>query len=293
LKARVWLGLLPALVITAADLKDVIDVHVHAAPDVLPRSIDGLEAARLAHAAGLRAIVVKNHYEPTASWAYFAQKTNPGIRVFGGIALNRPVGGINPAAVSRMARLPGGFGKVVWMPTFDAENQVRFSKETRPFVAVSSGGRLRPEVLEVLDLVREHGLVLATGHSTPAETRMLIAEARKRGIDRILVTHAMLSPVNMTIDRMKEAAGMGAYIEFVYNGLIGPNRQFTIEQYAQAIRQIGPRHCIPSSDLGQANNPLPVDGLRSFLDSLRTQGFTEPEIRQMTVENPALLLGLK
>jgi hypothetical protein len=179
------------------------------------------------------------------------------------------------------------------MPTFDAENQVRFSKESRPFVAISSGGRLRPEVLEVLDIIRENGLVLATGHSTPAETRMLITEARKRGIDRILVTHAMLSPVNMTIDQMKDAAGLGAVIEFIYNGLIGANRQFTIEQYAQAIRQIGPRHCILSSDLGQASNPLPVDGLRSFLDSLSSHGFSTQEIRQMTVQNPALLLGLQ
>ena len=287
----VGLVLAPALA-AAADLGGVIDMHIHAAPDVMARSVDALDAVRLARAAGLRAVVLKNHYEPTASWAYFAGKLFSGIEVFGGIALNLPVGGVNPGAVSRMARLPGARGRIVWMPTFDAENQVRFSREARPFAAVSSRGRLLPEVLQVLDLIREHGLMLATGHSTPAEIRMLITEARKRGIDRILVTHAMLTPVSMTVEEMKEAASLGAFLEFVYNGVIGTNRQFTLKQYAEAIRRVGPQHCILASDLGQAGNPLPVDGLRSFIEGLRAEGFSAEEIRSMTVRNPRLLLGL-
>ena len=273
-------------------LAGVIDVHVHTAPDVLPRSLDAVDAVRSARDAGLRAIVLKNHYEPTASWAYFARKAVPGIEVFGGIALNLPVGGVNPDAVSRMARIPGRHGRIVWMPTFDAENQVRFSRETRPSVPVSSGGRLRPEVLKVLDLIQQHGLALATGHSTPAETMMLLEEARKRGIRGIIVTHAMLTPIGMSIAQMKQAAAAGAFIEFAYNGLIGSNKQFTMAQYAAAIRAIGPEHCILSSDLGQAGNPLPVAGLRSFLDGLTAEGFSAQELRRMSVENPARLLGL-
>jgi hypothetical protein len=288
----IWLGLVPALA-AAADLAGAIDLHVHAAPDVLSRSVDGIDAARFARDAGLRAIVLKNHYEPTASWAYFAAKAVPGIEVFGGIALNLPVGGVNPAAVRRLARLPGGRGKIVWMPTFDAENQVRYSRETRPSVAVSKGGRLLPEVLEVLDLIGEHGMALATGHSTPAESRLLIGEARKRGTERIIVTHAMLTPVSMTVEEMKEAARLGAFIEFVANGTMGANRQFTVEQYAEAIRQVGPEHCILSSDLGQADNPLPVAGFRSFLDDLKAHGLKEDEIGRMIVGNPARLLGLR
>jgi len=291
MRIHVGLVLIPALA-AAADLGGVIDLHIHAAPDVMARSVDALDAVRLARAAGLRAVVLKNHYEPTASWAYFAGKTIPGIEVFGGIALNLPVGGVNPAAVSRMARLPGGRGRIVWMPTFDAENQVRFSREARPFAAVSSRGHLLPEVLQVLDLIREHGLVLATGHSTPAESRLLITEARKRGIGRIVVTHAMLTPVSMTVEEMKEAASLGAFLEFVYNGLIGANREFSFKQYAEAIRKVGPQHCILASDLGQAGNPLPVDGLRSFIEGLLTEGFSAEEIRRMTIQSPALLLAL-
>ena len=49
----------------------------------------------------MRALVLKNHYESTASLAYLVRKEVPGIEIYGGIALNRTVGGVNPAAVER------------------------------------------------------------------------------------------------------------------------------------------------------------------------------------------------
>ena len=63
-------------------------------------------------------------------------------------------------------------------------------------------------------------------------------------------------------------------------------------QYAAAIRAVGPEHCVLSNDLGQAGNPLPVEGLQSFLDGLTAEGFSAQELRRMAVENPARLLGL-
>ena len=94
--------------------------------------------------------------------------------MFGGIALNRSVGGVNAAAVERMCLIKGGYGRVVWMPTFDAENQVRFSNESRPFARISAGGRLLPEVTDVITVVAQRNLVLATGHSSPEEGLMLV-----------------------------------------------------------------------------------------------------------------------
>jgi uncharacterized protein (TIGR03435 family) len=132
-----------------AQLNGVIDIHVHADPDSVARSIDAIDVARLAKERGMRALVLKNHYESTASLAYVVRKVVPGIEIFGGIDLNRSVGGVNPAAIERMVMVKGGYGRVVWLPTFDAENQVRFSKENRPFVAVSKNGALLPEVKEV------------------------------------------------------------------------------------------------------------------------------------------------
>src|SRR4030095_14163075 len=112
-----------------AQLNGVIDIHVHADPDAAPRSIDAIDLARLAKERGMRGLVLKSHYEPTATLASAVRKAVPGIAIFGGIDLNRSVGGLNPAAVERMANIKGRLGRVIWLPTFDAENQVRFSKE--------------------------------------------------------------------------------------------------------------------------------------------------------------------
>jgi len=258
----------------------------------MARSIDGIALAKLAQARGLRGIVLKNHFEPTASMAWLARQQAPGIEVFGAIALNRPVGGINPAAVDHMARLKGGCGRIVWMPTFDAENQVRASKESRPFVPISRNGRLLPEVNEVLDLIARHKLALATGHSSAAENLLLIREAKARGVQRIVVTHPITPPVGMSLAQMKEAAQLGAFIEFCYNSLLGPNQASTARAYAAAIRSVGPQHCILSSDLGQAPNPLHPDGLLAFFRILREQGFSIEQIDRMAKTNPARLLGL-
>jgi predicted metal-dependent phosphotriesterase family hydrolase len=151
---------------------------------------------------------------------------------------------------------------------------------------------LLPEVKEVLAIVARNELTLETGHSSATENLLLIEAARRAGIDRIVVTHAMLPPVGMSVDQMKRAAALGAYLEFVYNALIGPNKAFGIKEYAAAIRAVGAEHCILSSDLGQAGNPLHPDGLLAFFKLLREQGFTEREIDRMAKANPAKVLGL-
>src|SRR5437763_9960669 len=167
-----------AVILAAAaygqQLNQVIDIHVHSDPDSAPRSIDAIELARLAKSRGMRGLVLKNHYEPTASLAYVVRKEVPGIEIFGGIDLNRSVGGVNPAAIERMVLIKGGWGRVIWMPTFDAENQVRYSKESRPFVSVSKNGQLLPEVKEVIALAARHRLMLETGHSSPEECLMIV-----------------------------------------------------------------------------------------------------------------------
>lgn len=286
------LGLLTSNAHAQLPLSGVIDIHAHADPDSRPRSIDAIDLVRLAKERGMRGLVLKNHYESTAALAYVVRKEIPGIEVFGGIDLNRSVGGINPEAIERMVLLKGGWGKVIWFPTFDAENQVRDSKENRPFVPVSRNGRLLPEVQQVIALAAKHGLMLETGHSSAEEGLMIVHEARRQSVQHIVVTHAMQAPVRMTIAQMQEAAKDGAFIEFVYGGILGANPQLRIEDYAKAIRQIGPASCILSSDLGQTGNPLHPDGLLAFFAALRKQGFSQAEIDLMAKTNPARALGL-
>jgi hypothetical protein len=276
-----------------AQLNGVIDIHAHSGPDSVARSIDAVDLAKLAKARGMRGLVLKNHYEPTASLAYVVRQLVPGLEVFGGIDLNFAVGGVNPAAIERMVLMKGGYGRVVWLPTFDAENQVKFSKESRPFVSVSRNGDLLPETKAVIALAAKHHLMLETGHSSATEGLMVIREAKRQGVEHIVVTHGMIAPVSMSIAQMREAAGLGAYIEFVYNGLIGKGREFEMRDYARAIREVGAKSCILSSDMGQVGNPLHPDGLEAFFAGLRKEGISQQDIALMSVTNPAIALGVK
>src|ERR1700723_3346930 len=242
-------------------LAGVIDIHAHSAPDSSPRSIDAIDLARLAKSKGMRGLVLKNHYQPTASLAYVVRKEVPGIEVFGGVDLNLSVGGMNPFAVEHMAATTGGYGRFVWMSTFDSEAQVRYSKQDRPFVRVSQNGQLTPETKKVIALIAKDNLVLATGHPSAEEALMELREGQKDGVKHMVVTHAMIAPIHMSDEQMREAAKMGAYIEFVYNGLIGSYKEFTFKEYARAIRYVGVDHCILLSDMGQPANPLHPDGL--------------------------------
>lgn len=271
----------------------VIDIHVHSSPDSTPRSIDAIDLARLAKARGERALVLKNHYEPTASLAYVVRKIVPGLEVFGGIDLNISVGGMNPAAVEKMADITGGYGRFVWMSTFDSEAQVRYDKDNRPFVRVSRDGQLLPETKAVIAVIARRNLVMATGHNSAEEDLMLIKEARAQGVKHIVVTHAMVEPIHMSVTQMQQAAKMGAYIEFTYNGTIGKNKEFSVADYAKAIRAVGVDHCILSSDMGQPGNPLHPDALVSFINEMRQQGFAQQDIESMLKKNPALLIGLE
>jgi hypothetical protein len=276
----------------AAALKGAIDIHVHGAPDDRPRSVDVIQAAREARDRGMRAIVIKNHYESTAGDAYLARTLVPGIEVFGGIDLNLTVGGINPAAVEHMTKVTGGWGRMVWFPTFDSENQVRTSKENRPFVSVARNGALLPAVIEVIALIAKHNLVLATGHSTAQEGLMLLREGRRQGVQRMVVTHAMNAPIVMTVAQMKEAATLGAFVEFVGSTPVSPDAGERYDRFAAAIREVGPQSSILSSDLGQATNPRPAEGFGAFLVAMQARKFTAQDIDRMVRQNPARLLGL-
>lgn len=74
-------------------LQGSIDMHLHHGPDLLPRRVDALEAARQAQQVGMRAVVLKNHNYPTAPLAMMVSRLIPGVGVFGSICLDFEIGG--------------------------------------------------------------------------------------------------------------------------------------------------------------------------------------------------------
>ncbi len=275
----------------SAQLDGMIDLHVHAAPDSVARSIDAFETARMAQRRGMRAMLFKNHRSETASLAYLVSTAVPGFEAYGGIALNRSVGGINPEAAERMALMTGRRGRVVWLPTFDSEHNHLTVTPNPNHVPIAQGGRLLPEMASLFAMLDKYDLALATGHSSPAESLLVIRAAQAAGVERVVVTHPSSRLVSMPLATQKEAARLGALLEYPV-GLALPNADLTFEEFAAQIREVGPANVVLSTDLGQVGNPVHTDGLNSFVQRLLGAGFTQADVDAMTKRNPARILGL-
>ena len=280
--------------LTDPALVGAIDLHAHGDPDAYPRQWDCFEIARLCKDRGMRGYVFKNHYTETAGYAYLVRKyaNTAGFEAFGAVSLDLPVGGVNPQAIRYMVDVAGHYGRIVWMPTHDVENEVKSKKEGRPFVRVVKDGQLLPEVLEALDVIAQHDLTLATGHASAEAAIMIMKEAKKRGVPRMIMTHPLS---NMTVDQLKVGTSLGAFFE-VTAGQVIPGKTPAAETNRQkaldAIRQIGPNMTILSSDSGLTGGLNHTDALASAAKALRTAGFTESQLNQMFKQNPAHLVKL-
>jgi len=284
-------------------IRGLIDFHTHAAPDVFGRSVDDDELATLAAARQMEAVVFKSHVTMTGDRAWLARKHVPGVKVFGGVTLNGAIGGINPKAVEWMWRMQGGYGRVVWFPTFDADNHVRRSGTAPAGIrVVDERGQVLPEVREVLKVCAAQRLVVHTGHSSAEQALALIAAAREEGCDRVVVTHAQFDVVGMGEAHMKKAAAMGAKMELCVLGmLVGPEHALEFMRHsprvppavtAACIKSVGAQHFVLGTDLGQAGNPTPADGLQVFVAALQGEGISREQIQTMGREVPgALLMG--
>ena len=280
-----------------------IDFHVHSGPDVFGRAFDDFEVARLAVRNGMRALVLKNHVTSTSDRALIVMRAVPGIEIFGGVALNNAVGGVNAAAVEWMYRMEGGRGKVVWLPTFDADFHLKTFGDPGAGLKVAEGGQLLPETEAVLQVIARETLVLQTGHVGPDEVLAVLRRGRELGLKAMIVTHAMADVPALTLEQMREVAALGGVMELDYlNHLMGPNahqpwmrfwHQVPIADMAAAITAIGAEHFILATDLGQAGNPSHPDGYKLLVAGLKDAGIAQDRIDLMMKTNPAKLLGLE
>src|SRR6185503_7859767 len=281
----------------------VIDMHVHSHPDVFGRNMDDIDIAQLAKARGMRGILLKNHISETASRAALVVKVVPGIEVFGGVVLNKAVGGINPDAVEWMHRVYGGRGKVVWLPTFESDKHVKtFGKPTDKGIVVAPNGQVTPEMEAILKIIARENLLLATGHVHPEEVIAVVRRGRELGVKNMLVTHALTNVPGLTMAQAKQVADMGAVIEVCYlQFLAGPNAplpflthwtQVNAKNVSQAVKEFGAKGLVVSSDLGQSSNMVHPDGIEAAIGAMKREGISDADIDTMMRKNPARLLGL-
>lgn len=279
-------------------LHGAIDLHIHTAPDIFPRSVDAIEAAEDARDAGMAAIVVKSHSTDTSARAETARKVT-GFDVYGGVALNYPVGGLNPHAVLESVKQGG---RIVWLPTLSARhflasaNNVPVLAAESPLgsegiVVIDDNGDPKPEVEEILQLVKQYDLILCSGHVSPAETIQVFRRAKELGIERLVVTHPHALFVGASHEEMTELAELGAMHEMQYafvTKVIEPPQ--SMSYIASMIRTVGVDSCFLATDGGQKVNPRPAEAFRLFIEGMLDEEFSEDDLRYMTSAAPRRIL---
>lgn len=272
------------------------DLHVHSGPCSAPRLADDPTMVEECARAGMAGCVLKAHCEPTVGRAAGAGSGRP-ITVLGGVVLNHPVGGLNPAAVATTLELGG---RVVWMPTVDACAHRRGLLASPP-PCHRSGPAARclatppvhdeaaPAVRAILSLIAEADAVLATGHLGPQEVSWLVGAARRAGVRRVLLTHPFFTVPGLEAAQARDLAEQGAYAEVTaYQLLHQPG--MTAARLAALVRAVGDRRCVLSSDTGQPSSPPPPEALALLVDALGAQGVDRGALRAMAADIPADLV---
>lgn len=271
-------------------LKGCIDMHLHFAPDPFrERKASALSVARQAAEVGMRGVVLKSHHYLTTPLCSSLNELGLGVELFGSLVLNRAVGGLNPQAV-RVAAALGT--RVLWMPTTDSVAGASGRGEVGVRVT-DQDGSLLPEMEHILETVKEHDMVLCTGHIAEEEVVALTYRATGMGI-KMVVTHPLTTAAGslLSLDRQRELADRGAYIEYCYLACTHLEQRLHPMKIAEAVRVVGAGRCILDTDFGQDYNPEPVEGMRMMVAAMKECGLSDSEVELAIKTNPARLLSV-
>ena len=290
-------------------LEGAIDLHCHSGPSVMPRCIDHIEVMKEGAEAGLRAILIKDHYYSATPvtellMSHFGELN---VEMLSGVPLNNSTGGINRFAVDHGIKLGA---KLVWMPTFSSKNHIDHHKSDKDFEkkfpttkekmlapielsVLDEKGALFDEVKFILDMIAEADIVLSGGHLHITEIFPLFEEAKKRGVKKLLVNHPSYL-IDATYEEMGELVKIGAYLEHSMCMFV-PGSKFhfyTPENLDKLIKAGTVDRTILGSDLGQAGNPTPVEGFKNVIATCLDIGYAHEDIKKMVGGNAARLMGL-
>jgi hypothetical protein len=290
-------------------MRGAIDLHCHSGPSVMPRYCDHVEAMREASEAGLKAVLLKDHYYSCTPVTTLLNKhfSELDVHMLSGVPLNNSVGGLNVHAVEHGLKLGA---KLVWMPTFSSANHIahhhqdekfteKFPQTTQrmlqpiPLTVLDDDGHLKEEVKAILDLIAAEDVVLSAGHLNIKEIWPLFEEARKRGVKRLLVNHPTYV-VDATLDDMRQLASEGVYMEHsMCMWVPGSKFKFYDDQFLREVIEAGTVDLtILGSDLGQQGNPSIAEGFRNVIGQLLDLNYSDEDIRKMTSGNASRLMNL-
>ena len=290
-------------------LEGAIDLHCHSGPSVMPRSIDHIEVMKEGSEAGLKAILIKDHYYSATPVTELLMRHfgELNVEMLSGVPLNNSTGVINRFAVDHGIKLGA---KLVWMPTFSSKNHIDHHKSDKDFEkkfsttkekmlapielsVLDENGQLLDEVKFILDMIAEADIVLSGGHLHITEIFPLFEEAIKRGVKKLLVNHPSYL-IDATYEEMGDLVKMGAYLEHSMCMFV-PGSKFhfyTPENLDKLIKAGTVDRTILGSDLGQVGNPTPVEGFKNVIATCLDIGYSNEDIKKMVGGNAAQLMGL-
>lgn len=284
-------------------LSEAYDLHVHSGPSIFPRFEDDLGLVRQAAEFGMRSIVLKAHEGSTAERAALMNKVQSDVTVVGSVVLNHFVGGLNPHALEVALELGA---RVVWFPTIHSAGHLRHfgapaytslptklqsSRPVAPLTLFDEEGKIVPSVYEIVDLVAQRDVVLATGHLDAREVHALVRLAKDRGVQRIVATHPDFATIRMSLDEQQQLCQLGAVVEKTALTHQPEWEGLPYEHFVEHLRRLDPSRVILSSDFGQMDSGPPYPGFAEFLTGLLAAGAPESVLEKAIRQTPAELLS--
>lgn len=279
-------------------LQGLIDFHIHAGPESgSNRVYDDDQIALEASRQGLKAVVYKSHSIPsfvraplvkkcTDKWAQ--ENGKKPVDVFGGVVLNYPEGGLNPAAVKVCIDLGG---KLVWLPSIHASHYYTVMGRTGGIEVLDESGEVLPQLLEIIEMIRDSNLVLVLSHQSVYERFVIIKKARDMGLKKVVLSHPLGSVNRADPEQIAEMVKLGAYADVTYNTSF-PNlyQRGDIKGTLRLFELIGFNRIVGGSECSQLGTSSPWAGMELFLRSLLMLGISRKDIRTMFDETPSRLL---
>lgn len=289
-------------------IKGAYDLHVHSAPDILPRKMNDIEMAQRIIDSGMAGYAIKSHYFCTSERAEMINTLYPKCHAVGTMCLNSSVGGINPSAVEMAGR---SGAKLIWFPTCDSEHEIAHVFDGNPnkklpywaqiiiemkeagiktptISILNQEGKLTAKTHEVLEILANQNMILATGHLSHEETFALVKAAKEHKVNKIIVTHVDFPTTFYTIEEQKALLNYGAIMEHCYTTFATGKVDFEVTK--DQIKALGADNIIIGTDLGQKTALYPDEGLLEFATKLFDSGFSADQVRKMTVDNAVNLL---
>ena len=279
-------------------LQGLIDFHIHCGPESGSNRVhDDDYVALEAVKQGLKAIVIKNHSVPSYIRAPLVKKIadqwadengKEPLDVVGGVVLNFPVGGLNPKAVEVCADMGG---RIVWTPSTSASHYYQVKGKTGGIDVLDENGNVLPELMEILEIIRDNNMILALAHQSVYERFVIIEAAKKMGLKKILLSHPLGSVNRATPEQIAEMVAMGAYVDVTFNTSVANLYQAgDIPAMLKLFDLIGFNQVVGGSECEQLGTCTPAMGMECFLRVLLMLGIKKDNIRMMFDYVPSKLL---